>query len=116
MYSVFDKDKFIQDLKRHEGVILKIYPDPIHGAAAPTCGVGHLLVPGDPHYGKAIGTVITEQEMLSYLLKDAATAVDDAVKLYPNFSILPAEAQQVIANMLFNLGYSRYVVAGIIQD
>eukprot|EP00092_Neocalanus_flemingeri_P010713 GFUD01011539.1.p1 GENE.GFUD01011539.1~~GFUD01011539.1.p1 ORF type:complete len:181 (+),score=51.26 GFUD01011539.1:81-545(+) len=106
MASGFDQNKFIQDLKKHEGVVLKIYPDPIHGASAPTCGVGHLLKPGDPHYGKPIGTVITEQEMLTYLENDADTAVANAVRLYPDFSSLPSEAQQVIANMVFNLGYS----------
>ena len=107
MTTQFEHNKFIQDLKRHEGIVLKIYPDPIHGASAPTCGVGHLLKPGDPHYGKPIGTVITEQEMLAYLEKDAAIAEADAHRLYPNLYNLPAEAQLVIADMMFNLGYSR---------
>ena len=106
---VFDKKQFIEDLKKHEGVVLKIYPDPIHGAAAPTCGVGHLLVPGDPHYGKPIGTVITEEDMLTYLEKDVATALSNAAKLYPDFSSLPGEAQQIIADMIFNLGYAGWV-------
>ena len=105
MTGIFDKDRFIADLKKHEGVVLKIYPDPIHGAAAPTCGVGHLLKPGDPHYGQPIGTVITEREMLAYLEEDVATALSDAARLYPDFSSLPGEAQQVIADMIFNLGY-----------
>ena len=72
---MFDKHQFIQDLKRHEGVVLKVYADPIHGEAAPTCGVGHLLVPGDPHYGKPIGTPISETEMNDYLNKDVNTAI-----------------------------------------
>ena len=103
---MFDRKIFTEDLKRHEGVVLKVYPDPIHGAAAPTCGVGHLLQPGDPHYGQPVGTVITEQEMLAYLEADVTTAVTAATKLYPAFTSLPAEAQQVIANMVFNLGYT----------
>ena len=52
----FDHDRFIRDLKEHEGVIYRIYPDPIHGASAPTLGVGHLVQPGDKHYGLPLHT------------------------------------------------------------
>ena len=103
--KMFDRQALIADLKRHEGVILKVYPDPIHGASAPTCGVGHLLVPGDAHYGKPIGTPITEEDMLEYLKHDVEKAINDAHRLYTTFSSLPQEAQQIIVNMIFNLGY-----------
>ena len=43
--------RFQRDLKRYEGVRYDIYPDPLHGASHATVGVGHLLIPGDKHYG-----------------------------------------------------------------
>ena len=44
--------KFQKDLRYYEGVRYTIYPDPLHGASHATVGVGHLLVPGDKHYGQ----------------------------------------------------------------
>ena len=90
---MFDRKIFIEDLKRHEGVVLYVYPDPIHGAAAPTCGVGHLLQPGDPHYGKPMGTVITQQEMLAYLEADVTTAVASQVAFDVTFHSLQTESK-----------------------
>ena len=46
----FDMEKFQQDLRHYEGVHYTIYPDPLHTSHA-TVGVGHLLIPGDKHYG-----------------------------------------------------------------
>ena len=48
----FDRVRFQSDLKRHEGVVLRVYADPVLGASAATCGVGHLIVPGDREYGQ----------------------------------------------------------------
>ena len=42
--------KFQQDLRHYEGVHYTIYPDPLRASHA-TVGVGHLLIPGDKHYG-----------------------------------------------------------------
>ena len=100
--------KFQEELKDYEGVVLKVYPDPLHGASHATCGVGHLLVPGDKHYGLPMGTAITEQEMMDYLNRDSATALAESRRLYADyFDDLPGEAQLIIADMMFNLGHSR---------
>jgi lysozyme len=39
--------------------------------------------------------------------QDVQTVLSDCAKLYSDFEELPEEAQQVIANMMFNLGYPR---------
>lgn len=44
-------ERFQQDLRYYEGVRYTIYADPLHGASHATVGVGHLLIPGDKHYG-----------------------------------------------------------------
>ena len=105
--SEFDMEKFKEELKKHEGVVYKIYPDPIHGAAAPTLGVGHLVVLGDKHYGQPIGTPVSREEVEEYLANDAQIAVDESKKLYRGFDDLPLEVQYIISNMMFNLGYTR---------
>ena len=50
-FSEFDMERFQQELRHYEGVRYDIYPDPLHGASHATVGVGHLLIPGDKHYG-----------------------------------------------------------------
>ena len=102
----FDLNRFIRDLKEHEGVVYKIYPDPIHGAAAPTLGVGHLIKPGDKHYGLPLGTAVSPNDVETYLAGDVRTALANARRLYTDFDHLPSEVQLIIANMIFNLGYN----------
>ena len=103
----FDMKKLQEELKYYEGVILKIYPDPLHGSSHATCGVGHLLVPRDKHYGLPMGTAITEQDMMDYLNRDTATALAMSRRLYMDFDHLPGEVQLIIADMMFNLGYNK---------
>ena len=106
----FNTERFKADLKRHEGVVLHVYADPIHGASAATCGVGHLLKPGDKYYGEPIGTPISEEDMNTYLNSDAYIALQDAQALFgvSDFNMkYPEEVQLVLANMMFNLGYDR---------
>ena len=98
-------ERFKEELKQHEGVVYRIYPDPIHGAAAPTLGVGHLVVPGDSHYGQPIGTPVSPEEVDEYLDNDARVALEESRRLYQGFDDLPLEVQYIISNMMFNLGH-----------
>ena len=103
----FDMKKLQEELQYYEGGVLKIYPDPLHGSSHPTCGVGHLLVPGDKHHGLPMGTVITEEDMMDYLNRDSATALAESRRLYADFDNLPSDVQLIIADMMFNLGYNK---------
>ena len=47
--------------------------------------------------------------MLAYFEKDVADALANARRLYPKFSGLPEEAQQIIVNMIFNMGFTGLV-------
>ena len=102
----FNMSRFIMELKEDEGVVYKIYPDPIHGVSAPTLGVGHLVVQGDKHYGLPIGTEVSAEDVDTYLADDVEVALSNARSLYPDFDVLPSEVQLIIANMIFNLGYT----------
>lgn len=58
--------------------------------------------------GLPIGTRISDRDLMTYLNRDSASALRDARRLYPGvFDRLPAEVQLIIADMMFNLGFSR---------
>ena len=57
-------EKLIDQIKYDEGVVLEVYKDHL---GYDTCGVGHLLVKGNPEYGCAVGTAISERTCDAYL-------------------------------------------------
>ena len=73
-------DKLREELAYDEGVVHKVYLDHL---GLPTFGIGHLIRESDPEHGAEVGTPISDD------------------------SSLPEEAQLIIANMMFNLGYPR---------
>ena len=97
-------DKLREQLKIDEGCVYEIYNDHLGFA---TFGIGHLVRESDPEHGSPIGTSISETRVAEAFNSDIETVVSDCNKLYPEFENLPEEAQQIIANMMFNLGYPR---------
>ena len=73
----------------------------------PTFGIGHLILKSDPEYGKPIGTKVSSERVVEAFNADVCQVLGDCEKLYPDFYELPEEAQQIIANMMFNLGLTR---------
>ena len=94
-----DKIKLINQLKLDEGVKLKVYKD-IFGNL--TVGVGHLVAPKD---NLKLNDEITEEQCDQFLMNDLKNTLDSCYKLFARFDYIPESAQQVIANMMFNLGY-----------
>tara|TARA_B100000287_G_scaffold388998_1_gene398702 strand:- start:20 stop:466 length:447 start_codon:yes stop_codon:yes gene_type:complete len=97
-------DKLREQLKIDEGCVYEIYNDHLGFA---TFGIGHLVRESDPEHGNPVGTKVGEDRVASAFNSDIETVVSDCNKLYPEFENLPEEAQQIIANMMFNLGYPR---------
>ena len=97
-------DKLREQLKIDEGCVYKIYNDHL---GYPTFGIGHLVIESDPENDQALGTSVSEDRVASAFDSDIAIVLSDCNKLYPDFESLPEEAQQIIANMMFNLGYPR---------
>ena len=87
-----------------EGRIDEIYTDHL---GYPTFGIGHLVVEHDAEYGKEIGTYVSENRVIKVFEQDIKTVLSDCNRLYEDFEDLPEEAQRVIANMMFNMGYTR---------
>ena len=99
-----DVDKLRKQLEIDEGVVHEIYLDHLGYA---TFGIGHLVRDTDPENGWEVGTAVSESRCIEAFESDIETVLSDCNKLYSDFEDLPEEAQLIIANMMFNLGYPR---------
>jgi len=97
-------DELREQLEIDEGCVYKIYNDHLGYA---TFGVGHLVLESDPENGQPLGTPVSEDRVIEAFESDIETVLSDCNILYPDFDDLPEEAQQIIANMMFNLGRPR---------
>ena len=97
-------DKLREQLKIDEGCVYEIYNDHL---GYPTFGIGLLVIESDPENGQAVGTSVSEDRVAEAFDEDIKSVLRDCNILYPDFDDLPEEAQQIIANMMFNLGRPR---------
>ena len=93
-----------EQLKIDEGCVYKIYTDHL---GYPTFGIGHLIIESDPENGQAVGTPVSNDRVDAAFGGDVEVVLSECKVLYPDFEDLPEEAQQIIANMMFNLGRPR---------
>jgi|TARA_Y100000034_G_C6880013_1_gene403074 lysozyme len=107
-FMIGNKEMYIdvlrKELARDEGVVYEIYLDHL---GHPTFGIGHLISPSDPEFDCPSGTPVCEARVIAAFEEDIKTVLSDCEKLYPDFNDLPEEVQLIIANMMFNLGYTR---------
>ena len=99
-----DLEKLRKQLEIDEGVKYEIYLDHL---GYPTFGIGHLVIPSDIEYREDVGTRVSEERVRECFDKDVQSVLRDCSLLYKDFDELPEEAQQIIANMMFNMGYGR---------
>ena len=97
-------EKLREQLKIDEGCVYEIYNDHL---GYPTFGIGHLVIESDSENGQAVGTSVSEDRVAEAFDEDIKSVLRDCNILYPDFDDLPEEAQQIIANMMFNLGRPR---------
>ena len=97
-------DMLREQLEIDEGIKHEIYLDHL---GYPTFGIGHLVTESDPEHGQEVGTSVSEDRVIEAFESDLESVLSDCNRLYPDFESLPEEAQQIIANMMFNLGYPR---------
>ncbi len=99
------RNEVYNQLKIDEGVKYEIYKDHL---GYPTFGVGHLITEEDEEYGKPVGTEISEERVQTCFDKDLNTSISECVALYgEGFHQMPAEVQQILVNMMFNMGRTR---------
>tara|TARA_R110000787_G_scaffold24207_5_gene68898 strand:+ start:3362 stop:3805 length:444 start_codon:yes stop_codon:yes gene_type:complete len=99
-----DEGRLSEQLQADEGVVSEIYLDHL---GLPTFGVGHLVLKSDEEYGQEVGTPVDRERIKECFRSDLANVVSDCIRLYPDFDDLPDEAQEIIANMMFNMGRPR---------
>ena len=101
-----DRKNVYEQLKIDEGVEFEIYLDHL---GYPTFGVGHLITDADPEVGQPVGTEITEQRVFEAFESDLDTAISECHALYGegDFDNFPGEVQEILVNMMFNMGRTR---------
>ena len=99
-----DIEKLRDQLKIDEGCVNSVYLDHLN---LPTIGIGHLVTEWDDEYGKPVGTEVSEDRVNELFDQDVQVTIDECKLLYNDFDELPEEAQQIIANMMFNMGRPR---------
>ncbi len=72
-----------------------------------TGGIGHMITEWDDEKYLEVGVEIPDEQVKAWFNKDIETVLSDCELLYDDFDYLPEEAQLIIANMMFNLGYPR---------
>ena len=97
-------NEMTEEIKADEGVVNEIYLDHL---GLPTVGVGHLIRKDDPEHGLDVGTQVDEERVAELFEADLYTCVAETKLLYPQFEDLPAEAQKILCNMMFNMGRPR---------
>ena len=99
-----DIEKLREQLEIDEGTVHEIYLDLL---GYPTFGIGHLVTDTDPEYGADVGTKVDETRCIEAFNEDVETVIKDCKILYSDFDDLPEEVQQIVANMMFNMGRPR---------
>ena len=103
--SKMNRESVFEQLKIDEGVVYEIYKDHL---GYPTFGVGHLVLESDPEYGQDVGTPVSEDRAKECFEKDLDTSISECVALYGDgFTDWPDTVQQVLVNMMFNMGRTR---------
>ena len=97
-------ERLREQLEIDEGVKYEVYNDHLGYA---TFGIGHLITARDPENGWSVGTDVDEYRVKEAFEDDVQGVISDCEKLYVQWEHLPEEAQQIIANMMFNMGLTR---------
>ena len=99
-----DKYQLREELANDEGCKYEVYHDHL---GYPTFGIGHLITDDDPECGASVGTEVDSNRVQEAFETDVETVLSDCERLYVQFEHLPEEVKLIIANMMFNMGYTR---------
>ena len=100
-----NKEAVYEQLKIDEGVVYEIYLDHL---GYKTFGVGHLVLESDPEWSYEVGEPVSVERVQECFDRDLEVAVNECVLLYgSNWDEFPGEVQEILVNMLFNMGRPR---------
>ena len=73
-----------------------------------TFGVGHLVIESDSEFDSPLGTSVSEERVWEAFEKDLDTSIDECEVLFgPKWHDFPGEVQEIVVNMMFNMGRTR---------
>lgn len=101
-----NRESVYEQLKIDEGVVYEIYLDHL---GYKTFGVGHLVLESDPEHGYEVGEPVSVERVIECFNSDLDVAVSECVALYgvDIWEGFPGEVQEILVNMMFNLGRPR---------
>ena len=101
-----DREAVFETLKIDEGVKYEVYADHL---GYHTFGVGHLVTNDDPEWGSPFGTEVSKERVWECFEADLDTSISECHALYGmrEFNDFPDEVQQILVNMMFNMGRTR---------
>ena len=100
-----NRENVFETLKEDEGVENRIYKDHL---GYPTFGVGHLITKDDPEFGQSVDTEVSEERVWEAFEQDLDVAVDECEVLFEEeWHKFPGEVQEIVVNMMFNMGRPR---------
>ena len=99
------KQRVMEQLKIDEGVVHEVYLDHLN---LPTVGIGHLILESDPEHGMEVGTAVSQARCEELFFQDLEIAIEECKVLYgDDWDGFPEEVQEILVNMLFNMGRPR---------
>ena len=99
-----NRERVQEQLAIDEGVVHAVYLDHL---GYPTFGIGHLIREEDPEHGKGVGQPISEERVTEAFQADLDIAISECEALYDQWDGFPGEVQEILVNMMFNLGRTR---------
>ncbi len=99
-----NREQVQKQLAIDEGVVYEIYLDHLGYA---TFGIGHLITDKDPEQGCDVGTPVSEERVTEAFQSDLDIAIAECKVLYDLWETYPGEVQEILVNMIFNLGRPR---------
>jgi lysozyme len=101
-----NRNRIYEQLKIDEGVKYEIYLDHL---GYPTFGVGHLITADDPESAYDIGEPVSVERVIEAFERDLDIAISECIVLYGDaeWEMFPGEVQEILVNMMFNLGRPR---------
>lgn len=100
-------ERLIRQLEIDEGKRLDVYLDT---EGLKTVGIGHLIKKTDPPEIRdlKVGDKITEEQCVQLFEQDLSIAITNFKVVFPVSDSIPAEVQEILVNMIFNLGLVRF--------
>jgi len=99
-----DREQVQKQLAVDEGIVNEIYLDHLGYA---TFGIGHLITDKDPEQGCDVGTPVSEERVTEAFQADLDIAIGECKVLFDMWETYPGEVQEILVNMMFNLGRPR---------